>query len=746
MPAQRSGTLEVVVLHHERGALAGATVTLRRVDFPSGHGVRASFDEDTSRYLVSGVGEGRHLLRVGHPDTNADEREIEVDPAGSTEVFVLGEPGLPHFRRGRVRVPFRPREDLVGVVFRASLPRSAADAAVGSLSDLGLVELDVPEHVRRQHVRVLRTTRKDGLDAIVRSLQARPDVERAGPVVLLDDRSVSFLTDELIVRFADAVTEDRAAELLAARELRVLRRLPYAGNSYHVTRPGPPSYSLLDVAAALNESAEVVWAEPNLAGAVEPDVITPPDLLWGGLWDRRLVGADQAWQELRDAGEPAFGSPDVVIAVVDSGIGSSGGVPAHPEFRGTVSSGAPKVARLFDFRQLVEGNDQTQDGHGVSVAGIAAATAGNLVAPGATVAEGLTGAAPNCRVMGLIHGATEADVADMYVWAAGFDPASPRPGFPAPPGSGADVFTTSVGFGAGAPLSGTAQAMLDHLATAGRGGRGCLCFFSAGNSGADVVTLRPYAGYARSFGTAATTLAADGVTEIRAPYSNHGTVELSAPSHDGDVAGLPLHDPPLHHASWSCTPPGEGNLLGHVVVTDTLTRPAARGDTTIALGSGAGLVTGDRLLLGDPGAAGGETVRVGGLPVAGVVRVGALRHPHPAGTTVRSGPADYRNDFGGTSAAAPLAAGVAALLLSADPDLTEAQVRTILRRTAVRPEPGNADPVGRWLDDTGTPSSVSGRPPSFSRWFGHGRVDAAAAVREALAHAAHVRQRRLPVG
>lgn len=74
--------------------------------------------------------------------------------------------------------------------------------------------------------------------------------------------------------------------------------------------------------------------------------------------------------------------------------------------------------------------------------------------------------------------------------------------------------------------------------------------------------------------------------------------------------------------------------------------------------------------------------------------------------------------FGGTSAAAPTVAGVAALLLSVNPTLSARQIRQILRETAVRIDPDNTDPVGRWVN-------------GFSRWYGHGRIDAAAAVERA---------------
>lgn len=66
---------------------------------------------------------------------------------------------------------------------------------------------------------------------------------------------------------------------------------------------------------------------------------------------------------------------------------------------------------------------------------------------------------------------------------------------------------------------------------------------------------------------------------------------------------------------------------------------------------------------------------------------------------------NYMNDFGGTSAACPQVSGVAALMLSVRPDLTEAQVRTTLQQTA-------------------TDMGSSG----FDNTYGFGRLNAFAAV------------------
>ena len=70
---------------------------------------------------------------------------------------------------------------------------------------------------------------------------------------------------------------------------------------------------------------------------------------------------------------------------------------------------------------------------------------------------------------------------------------------------------------------------------------------------------------------------------------------------------------------------------------------------------------------------------------------------------------NYSNGFGGTSAAAPQVSGAAALMLSVNPNLTETQVRTFLQQSA-------------W--DMGA--------AGFDNTFGHGRLNAYAAVRAAL--------------
>ncbi|UCF34638.1 MAG: S8 family serine peptidase [Phycisphaerales bacterium] len=78
---------------------------------------------------------------------------------------------------------------------------------------------------------------------------------------------------------------------------------------------------------------------------------------------------------------------------------------------------------------------------------------------------------------------------------------------------------------------------------------------------------------------------------------------------------------------------------------------------------------------------------------------------------------DYTRTFGGTSAACPIAAGVAALILSVNPGLTATDVRLIMEHTADQIDPEQADYDG-----------VTHR----SVMYGYGRVNALKAVEAAL--------------
>ncbi|KAJ3446892.1 s8 family serine peptidase [Anaeramoeba flamelloides] len=89
-------------------------------------------------------------------------------------------------------------------------------------------------------------------------------------------------------------------------------------------------------------------------------------------------------------------------------------------------------------------------------------------------------------------------------------------------------------------------------------------------------------------------------------------------------------------------------------------------------------------------------------------------------TTDRASTTSCTNDFGGTSSACPLVAGVVALILEANPKLNYWQVQQILIETATR----DNLPTENWIQNS--------KGYHYHRHFGFGLVDASAAVEAAL--------------
>ncbi|MBE9051141.1 S8 family serine peptidase [Nostocales cyanobacterium LEGE 11386] len=87
-------------------------------------------------------------------------------------------------------------------------------------------------------------------------------------------------------------------------------------------------------------------------------------------------------------------------------------------------------------------------------------------------------------------------------------------------------------------------------------------------------------------------------------------------------------------------------------------------------------------------------------------------------------PGDFTSNFGGTSSATPIVAGVAALVLSANPDLTAQQVKFILEETADKIVDSDPDPQLGLREGTYNSNG-------HSQWFGYGKINAARAVQAA---------------
>ena len=227
---------------------------------------------------------------------------------------------------------------------------------------------------------------------------------------------------------------------------------------------------------------------------------------------------------------------------------------------------------------------------------------------------------------------------------------------------GADVISCSWGYAIGTPQTETIERTLTLVASEGRGGRGCVICFAMTNEKLD------------NFG--------GDVEDI----SSHPDVLAIGRSTNKDVWG---------HSGY-----GKGMAL-------LAPSGAARGTRTAGC---------------DPEQLSG-TLEITTTDLTGTRGYNAgTQSSCPCNTQVsESVPPEYTSCFGGTSASTPLVAGIAALVLSVNPNLTREQVREVLIETADKIEPERA----------GYQPDSSGR--LYSSTHGYGRVNAHSALRRAQA-------------
>lgn len=275
--------------------------------------------------------------------------------------------------------------------------------------------------------------------------------------------------------------------------------------------------------------------------------------------------------------------------------------------------------------------------------------------------QGIVGVAPGCAL--------------MPIRSTGFlDDESIEDMFNWAINQGASVISCS--WGAGAvyyPLSLRQRAAITRAATTGRNGKGCVVLFAAGNANrpiSGVVYEQNWPGNLLQGNTSwlngfavhpdVITIAASTSLNNKAAYSNWGTNITLCAPSNNAPPGFSFQ--------------GRGFMNTQPHITTTL--------------HGLGILTTDQV-----GEAGYD-------------------------------PGDFINNFGGTSSATPIVAGVAALVLSANPHLTAQQVKLILEETAdkivdSRPDPQLGIQAGTY-DNNG-----------HSQWFGYGKVNAARAVEAA---------------
>jgi len=351
-----------------------------------------------------------------------------------------------------------------------------------------------------------RPAARISVKAVREELKKSPDTCFAGRV-LVDAQSKEpvVYTENVFVKFRDDEDREDCLEVLRQAGLTVKKELAYATNAFFTEAPAGTGQGVFDIANKLLEREDVEYCHPEIVQRAELRLIF--DQQWH-LKTTTLAGQLVSASSNVEAAHAITQGEGVTIAVIDDGFDL-----AHEEF-----SSSGKVVAPQDFQSSdTDPSPGPGDDHGTACAGVACAD-GRF---------GASGVAPKARLMPLRMplSLNSQRLADAFVWAAdrGADVISNSWGPPDGPWSRPDDPRHLRSF----PLPDNIRLAIDYAADNGRGGKGCVILFAAGN-GNESVDLDGYASYEKVIAVAACNDRGK-----RSVYSDFGNaVFCSFPSND----------------------------------------------------------------------------------------------------------------------------------------------------------------------------------------------------------------------
>lgn len=336
-------------------------------------------------------------------------------------------------------------------------------------------------------------------------------------------------TENFFVKFNDDITTSRCEQILEEANLGIKEQLLFAENAYFAQAAEGTGLKIFDIAAQLLSLPEVECCHPELVRQKKHRAIFSEQwylkpLEIGNTLINQHIEAALAWQQTKGDG--------ITIAIIDDGVDQN-----HEEFVGKI------VAPIDTILNQEDGNPKRpSENHGTACAGIACA-AGN---------HGASGVAPQAALMPIRSGGLGSLAeAKAFWWAAEY---------------GADVISCSWGPMDGPwwdsedprhfipfPLPDSTRMAIDHAIEKGRGGKGCIITWAAGN-GNESVDLDGYASYDKVIAVAASNDRGE-----RSYYSDYGqAIWCCFPSSDVDSGFVPVPRPqPLTPGIWTTDRSGQ---------------------------------------------------------------------------------------------------------------------------------------------------------------------------------------------
>lgn len=335
-----------------------------------------------------------------------------------------------------------------------------------------------------------------------------------------------LLLNRVDVRFKDGVSEaqvDSVNRTLGTRVIRPPR--PDSGFfAYRLEYPAGANVDALAIAQALDRSPLVQWADPDKLSNILPSY-TPTDPYYSLQFHLKNantlngipvdINVESAWDVTR-------GAPSIKVVIIDDGIGAF----MHAGTGGDLVyafDGSQGYDILYDPSRSSEGafSPCCNDTHGTAIAGIIASTQDN--------GQGGSGIAPGVNLNAVrifrrtyppesfsgTQVASQAQIGDGINWAWMY--------------ANADVISNSWGGGA---QSNALTSAIQNALTLGRGGKGAVVVFSAGNTSD---RRNSFIGSVQYPATLSSTTAAISVGAINrfggpANYTPSGRIDVVAPS------------------------------------------------------------------------------------------------------------------------------------------------------------------------------------------------------------------------
>jgi hypothetical protein len=442
---------------------------------------------------------GVHTLEVSAAGLRSPNRPLVVTKGGKTASAYLGKRGWPFYRLGENVVPFESRDDLLAVAFEARRPGARTAAQVAAVLrekqlaepfDLGTgkdtaAKDNLPFAAADGAIWVFRLREPNARERAAEEVRrlVRVDVRFGIPVDLAPGQ-VKVIDNRFVIRFRDHLKPDDIERLVKEVGGVALREFIQAGNARLVEFRRGGHREHLQIVEDWFKKNLLVYGEPDVMAEITDDVFPadpPDDPTFGTQANLTLQNVDEAWQFMNGLGAAlTLGDPDVYIATLDRGVQTT-----HPDVGGNLTDGTPQLAQCHDFSSMqtctAPGYD-TESNHGMGVYGIVAARTDN--------GTDIAGIAPNTHQLGILRpDLLSVNYPDVLLWMAGFTTGNATPGWAAEPISpGADIISCSHGSN-GLALSGIMDDTLTYLSTYGRGGRGTLVIYSAGNGVGGVAQL-----------------------------------------------------------------------------------------------------------------------------------------------------------------------------------------------------------------------------------------------------------------